>query len=72
MTLNEWLDWKNLTPIEFAKQINVDPVTVRRYLNRTRRPDWPVIERIVRVTDGKVTANDFLDKVQMSLESRVA
>lgn len=58
--LAQYLTDQRQTPEEFAALIAVDPVTVRRYLNGSRRPSWDVMPRIVSATDGKVTADSFL------------
>lgn len=63
MKLNDYLTSKDLTPEAFAQQIEIDPVSVRRYLNGKRRPKWDVASRIAEVTNGAVTANDFVPEV---------
>lgn len=58
--LAQFLNESGQTPEQFAVSIDVDPVTVRRYLNGTRRPSWIVMPRIVAATAGRVTADSFL------------
>lgn len=60
MKLEAWLNWHEKTPAWFAEAIEVDVVSVRRYLLGSRRPGWDVMARIVKVTDGEVGPNDFL------------
>lgn len=60
MKLHDYLTSKNITPARFAGQIGVSHVSVTRYLAGTRRPVWTVLRRIVKATDGQVTANDFM------------
>lgn len=60
MTLKEYLEDASLSISQFAEQIGVDDSTVRRYLLGTRRPSNKLIVEIARLTDSKVTANDFL------------
>lgn len=60
MKLRDYLTSQGITPAQFAAQIGVNQVSVTRYLAGTRRPVWTVISRIVKVTDGRVTANDFM------------
>lgn len=55
----------------FAKQIDVDVVTVRRYLSGTRRPSWDVLPKIAKATHGQVTADDFMSP-QTVKKSRAA
>lgn len=60
MTLDDWLKRQGESPEWLADKIGVGRPAVTRYLNGSRRPEWDVIERITRVTNGAVTANDFL------------
>ena len=60
MTLGEYLSWKKLTPEAFAKRIGVSRAAVSRYRSGDRRPEWKVIKRIVKETNGLVTADSFL------------
>jgi transcriptional regulator with XRE-family HTH domain len=60
MQLPEWLELVEKTPEWLAPRIRVSQVALWRYLNGERRPDWKVIQRIVKVTGGAVTANDYL------------
>ena len=65
MTLNEYLEWKQLTDEDFALLIGVRRPTVTRYRNGQRRPDWEVVmPRIVKATGGMVTADSFLGRSQ--------
>jgi hypothetical protein len=58
MTLNQFLADTNTSRAEFARQIGVKWVSVDRYCTG-RVPEAKVMERIIAVTDGRVTANDF-------------
>lgn len=49
-----------MTQATFAKLLGTAPITVSRYLSGQRRPSWAVLEKIVAVTEGKVTPTDFL------------
>lgn len=59
MKLAEWLDVSNTTDAELAHRIGTSVISVRRYLNGTRKPASVVMRKIHSVTDGEVTANDF-------------
>lgn len=63
MKLTDYLTSRGLTPEAFAELIEIDPVSVRRYMQETRRPKWDVAARIAQVTGGAVTANDFVPEV---------
>lgn len=58
MTLETYLSNTGKTPAEFAKTIGVYEFSVRRYL-KGRVPTPEVMAKIIRVTNGDVTANDF-------------
>jgi hypothetical protein len=59
MTLADYLTRHEISVEEFARQISVEPISVRRYLAGSRWPKWPIMERIVKATAGAVTPNDF-------------
>jgi transcriptional regulator with XRE-family HTH domain len=65
MQLHTYLKLKNITTAEFADLIRVSQAAVSRYATGARRPEWDVLERIVRETDGAVTANDFLPETDI-------
>ena len=60
MTIKEYLTLAGISRPDFARSIDVTETTLTRYLGGQRMPDWPVIERIYRVTGGTVTPNDLL------------
>jgi transcriptional regulator with XRE-family HTH domain len=58
MKLRQYLDEQNLSERVFAEKIGVKQATVNRYCaGRIPQPD--VMRKIVDVTGGQVTANDF-------------
>lgn len=60
MTLSEWLTKNQIADTAFADRIGVSRQALHRYKNG-RRPEWSVLERIVRETEGAVTPNDFIE-----------
>jgi transcriptional regulator with XRE-family HTH domain len=58
MRLQDYLASNSLSRADFAQQIGVSVESVRRYLNG-RVPEPSVMGKIIWVTDGEVTANDF-------------
>ena len=60
MTLAEYLADTKTSRAQFARLIGVKHITVTRYVEG-RCPDWRIMAKIVEATDGKVTANDFLE-----------
>lgn len=61
MKLMAYLGEHAIPDSAFAEQIGVTRQTLWRYKSGERRPEWDVLERISRITDGAVTPNDFLD-----------
>ena len=59
MTLDQHMDIRGLSPEAFAAKIGVKVFSVRRYLSGQRIPRPSIMTRIVDVTHGEVTANDF-------------
>jgi transcriptional regulator with XRE-family HTH domain len=60
MQLDEWMRRNGKTYQDVADALGVDDVTIGRYARGERRPRWDVLTRLVEVTGGDVTANDFL------------
>lgn len=64
MRLTDFLEDYDGTDAEFAEAIGVSAQALSRYRLGKRRPEWDVLDRIRRVTEGAVTPNDFLDAVE--------
>ncbi len=61
MKLSEWREQKGMARSELADMIGLSSMQVYRLERGLSRPSPKVMERIVRVTDGAVTPNDFYD-----------
>ena len=61
MKLADFLSNADIKATAFAERIGVTRQTLWRYISGERRPEWDVLERIQRETEGQVTPNDFLD-----------
>ena len=59
MIIPEYLQAHGLKLREFAARIGVSYETARRYAKGTRIPERTIMARIVKETDGAVTALDF-------------
>lgn len=64
MLLAEWMNRQRVDDEELAAMLSQagvprDRTGVSRYRRGLRRPDWPALEAIRRITRGKVTADDF-------------
>ncbi len=61
MTLDEYMNKNGMKDAEMAEKLDVTVVSVGRYRNRKRRPTWEVMQRIIDVTQGAVTFQDFME-----------
>jgi DNA-binding transcriptional regulator YdaS (Cro superfamily) len=59
MHLKQYLADAEITIPAFAGKIGVSVQAVHRYVAGERTPHRRIMERITRVTDGKVQPNDF-------------
>lgn len=57
--LKKWRDANNVLPGEMGEKIGCARPSVYRY-EAGRMPEQPFLDRIVILTDGEVTANDWL------------
>jgi transcriptional regulator with XRE-family HTH domain len=62
MKLDDWLAARHMSAAEFADKLKVNRTTVGRWLGPEpdMRPGWDLLNTIVKITGGQVTANDFL------------
>jgi transcriptional regulator with XRE-family HTH domain len=60
MTLDDYCKLKGYTDRAFADLIGVTRPSVTRYRAGTSRPDWTVMDEIMRVTNHAVMPNDFI------------
>ncbi len=60
MTLADFLKKKNIRQADFAEQIGRSAAYVSMICRGQIWPSRDVITRIIKVTGGKVTANDFM------------
>ncbi len=63
MRLDEYMEATALSDAALAERIGVARATVTRYRNQRRTPRREIMQRIIQVTRGKVTANDWLEAV---------
>lgn len=61
MKLADWLVREEISFADFGLKIDRTAEAVRRYANGLRIPDRDTMPKIVSVTSGEVTANDFFD-----------
>lgn len=60
MKLLDWRKAQNITQTEAAEKIGVTPVSFGRY-EGGRVPEPQTLQKIIEVTGGAVTANDFFE-----------
>lgn len=61
MKLRDWRLAKGLSMEQLGELIGLTQSSVSRIENGKNRPEWGTLDRIVEVTDGQVTPNDFTD-----------
>lgn len=61
MHLRDWLNWKNMSPLDFARLTGFEPATIRTWVKGNRVPRYSAGRRIAKVTEGAVMPNDFYD-----------
>ena len=61
MRLADYMEARGLSDETLAKRLKVSRPTVSRIRRGKIRPGWNTIKILERVTDGLVTANDFLN-----------
>ena len=62
MTLAEWMSETGTTPAQFALAANVHVVTVYHWRARRKFPRVEQLRTIEHLTDGAVTAADFVPR----------
>ena len=60
MQLRVWRTGKGLTLDQVGELLSTTGISVGRYERHDRMPDRDMLRKIVEITDGEVTANDFL------------
>lgn len=65
-TLGEYLSAKEELPSAFAARMGVDKSLVSRWLDGSVIPRRDKMKRITELTDGQVTANDFVSGKEIS------
>lgn len=64
MHLSDYMEAKGLSDGEVANLIGRSRPTVSRIRRKVVRPDWETIRKLEAVTDGAVTANDFVEAAE--------
>lgn len=63
MTLSEWMTEKNVSAEQLADQVGVHWATIYKWRARTAFPRVQQLAALERLTEGKVTARDFMPEV---------
>ena len=69
MKLRAYMQKEGLGDAQFAERIGVHRQTVRQYREGKRIPRPEIMRRIVEVTGGEVTAQDFYDAAPARAEA---
>lgn len=60
MTLDAWMEKHAKTDEWVAAQTGFDRVTISRTRRRVTQPSWALAAKLKALTNGEVTADDFL------------
>jgi transcriptional regulator with XRE-family HTH domain len=71
MTIRQYLDHHQLTITEFARRLKVSRAEVYKWLNG-RFPQGKSIAKLVKVTDGQITADDIFKASKRKQKTRAA
>ena len=71
MKLTDYLHLKRLSQKEFAASVGVSSSAICYYLQKKRVPTKKIMQKIIDLTDGKVSPNDFF-RSSDSAESNLA
>jgi transcriptional regulator with XRE-family HTH domain len=61
MHLSRYMALRKLDDDDVAVAIDVSRPTVSRIRRGMQRPDWPTLAKLKVWSNGKITADDFLD-----------
>ena len=59
MKLKSYLKLFKISNIDFSKEIGISNVSLSRYISGERLPEKKILNKIFKLTDGLVDANDF-------------
>ena len=59
MKLKSYLKLFEISNIDFSKKIGISSVSLSRYISGERLPEKKILNKIFKLTDGLVDANDF-------------
>ena len=62
--LHKLLETKKPSGMELARRCGVSQSTISRVASGKLTPSLPLVAKIIRHTDGKVTAQDFIDTLE--------
>ena len=62
MKLKSYLKLFKISNIDFSKEIGISSVSLSRYISGERLPEKKILNKIFKLTDGLVDANDFFFK----------
>ncbi len=71
MNLKQFLKLKKISHADFAKNLNISPISLSRYIGGQRLPEKNILLKINDLTDGLVTPNDFylFNEQELKLDS---
>jgi len=64
MTLKSYLKMKGIKPDDFADAVGFSKGGVLKWISGERYPRHEAISKIMKATNGAVTANDFQEQIR--------
>ena len=62
--LREYIDSNSMTMADFGQRVGVSQSQVSRLLSGGAKPSLETIRQIKRVTNGEITADDWIDELE--------
>jgi predicted transcriptional regulator len=67
MKIKKYMEKNKLSHREFANMIGTSPSTILHFLTgRTKSLSLPVVQRIVKATNGEISFQDIMDEANQS------
>jgi len=57
--LARWSEKNGWRPYELSRKLGIEPQHLWRIMASRNRPGWPTLLKIMQLTNGQVTPNDF-------------
>jgi DNA-binding XRE family transcriptional regulator len=68
MKLKDYISEKAITQVDFGKRVGVSKTHINKLIKKERTPSLRLMKRIISVTGGKVSPEDFETEKDLSDE----